>query len=269
VRDAQVAQRHGDVAHLGNPAGVADGVRLVREEGRHLGGRLEPEVVCFELEPAGRVEVVTRTHAKQDVVGLRLSLVDVVQVVGDDQWQANFRGQADELLVETSLLGQAMVLELQEETVPAENLAVLAGEPPRAIPVVDLEGPRDLAVQAGRKPDQALAVPGQMLAIDPRLVVVAVDVGIGHEPAQVEIAGPVLRQQDEVEGLGVGLALAIRHRPPGDVGLDADDGLDAPARRRLPERHSAIERAVVGQRQRIEALLRRRIDEVGDAAQPV
>ena len=269
VRDAQVAQRHRDVALLGNPARVADRLRLVREEGRHLGRRLEPEVVGFELQPAGRVEVVAGPHAQQDVVGLGLVLVDVVQVVGDDQRQANLRGQAEELLVEPSLLGQAVILELEEEAVLAEDLAVFAGQAPRALPVVDLEGARDFAVQAGGKPDQALAVPGQVLAVDAGLVVVAVDMGVGHEPAQVAVAGPVLGQQDEVEGLGVGLALLVGHRPPGDVGLDADDRLDALGRRRLVERDGAIERAVVGQGQRVEALLCGRIDEVGDAAQPV
>ena len=70
-------------------------------------------------------------------------------------------------------------------------------------------------------------MPGEVLAVDPGLVVVAVDVGVGDEAAEVLVAGPVLRQQDQVEGLGVGLALLVAHRPAGDVRLDADDRLDA------------------------------------------
>ena len=101
--------------------------------------------------------------------------------------------------------------------------ATRAGE----VPVVDLERLGDLAAEAGRQPDEPLAVPGEVLAVDPRLVVVAVDVGVGDEPAEVPVADVVLREEDQVEGLGVGLALLLGHRPAGDVRLDADDRLDA------------------------------------------
>ena len=104
----------------------------------------------------------------------------------------------------------------------------------------------DLAVEAGRQADQALRVPGEVLAVDARLVVVAVEVGVGDEAAQVPVAGPVLGQQDEVVGLGVGLALAVGHRASGDVGLDADDGLDLALLAGLVEGDRAVERAVVG-----------------------
>ncbi len=165
--------------------------------------------------------------AEQDVVRLGLVLADVVEVVGHDERQAGLRREAEQLLVEPPLVRHAVVLELQVEAVLAEDVAVLAGEVARQLPVLDLERLGDLARQARRQPDQALAVRGEMLAIDPRLVVVAVDVGVGDEPTQVPIADEVGRQQDQVEGLGVGLALLVGHRPAGDVGLDADDRLDA------------------------------------------
>ena len=109
----------------------------------------------------------------------------------------------------------------------------------------------------------------EVLAVDPRLVVVAVDVGVGDEPAQVPVADEVLGEQDQVEGLGVGLALLVGHRPAGDVGLDPDDRLDALGPRRLVEGDGAVERAVVGDRHRIHAQLRRRIDQLGDPAEAV
>ena len=108
-----------------------------------------------------------------------------------------------------------------------------------------------------------------MLAVDPGLVVVAVDVGVGDEPAEVPIADIVLREQDQVEGLGVGLALLLGHRPSGDVRLDADDRLDALRDAGLVERDGAVERAVVGDREAVEALGGRRIDEVRDAPEAV
>jgi hypothetical protein len=195
--------------------------------------------------------------------------VDVVEIVGHDERQAGLGREPQQLLVEPALLGHAVVLELEEEIARPEDVAVLAGDPPSQVPVVDLERLRDLPAQAGGQADQPLGVLREVLAIDARLVVVAVEVRVGDEPAQVLVAGPVLRQQDQVEGLRVGLALAVRHRPPGDVGLDPDDRLDPLLGRRLPERDGAVERAVVGQGEGVEALLLGRIDEVRDPTETV
>ena len=68
--------------------------------------------------------------------------MDVVEVVRDDERQADLRGEPEELLVEAALLGQAVVLELEEEAVRAEDVAVLAGDGPGEVPVLDLEGAR-------------------------------------------------------------------------------------------------------------------------------
>ena len=129
-----------------------------------------------------------------------------------------------------------------------EDVAVLAGQPPGGLPVVDLERLRDLTAEAGGEADQSLGVARQELPVDPRLVVVAVEVGVGQEPAQVLEADEVLREEDEVERLRVGLPLPVAHRSPGDAGLDADDRLDPLGLRSLVERDCAVEGAA-GQRQ--------------------
>ena len=200
---------------------------------------------------------------------LVLLLVHVVEIVGDDQRQPGLRGEAEQLLVEAALLGDAVVLQLEVEAVLAEDVGVLAGELAGELPVVHLERLGDLAAEAGGHPDQPLAVLGEVLAVDARLVVVAVDVGVGDQPAQVLVAGHVGREQDQVEGLAVGLALLVPHRPAGDVGLDADDRLDPRLGGRLVERDAAVERPVVRYGERIEPVLDARVDEVGDPAQPV
>ncbi len=202
---------------------------------------------------------------------MRLGLIapHVVQVVRGDEREADLRGEAEELLVEPPLLGQAVVLELEEEPVGAEDVAVLAGQLACELPVLDFERARNLAVEAGRQADQAFAVPGEVLAVDARLVVVAVDVRVRDKATQVQVAGPVLGEQDQVEGLGVGLALLVGHRAPRDVRLHADDRLDVPGAAGLVEGDRAVQRAVVGQRERIEALLGRRIDQLGDPAEAV
>ena len=258
-----------EVGHLGDAPRVRDRLGVVREERRHLGRRLHVEVVGVELHPVRRVEVVAGPDAEQDVVRLRLVLADVVEVVGHDQREAGLRRQAEQLLVEPVLVGHAVVLELEVEAVLPEDVAVLAGEVAGQLPVLDLERLGDLAGQARRQPDQPLAVPGEVLAIDARLVVVAVDVGVGDEPAQVPVADEVLGEEDQVEGLGVGLALLVGHRPAGDVRLDPDDRLDALRPRRLVEGDRAVQGAVVGDGHRIHAQLGRRVDQLRDPAEAV
>ena len=120
-----------------------------------------------EAHPVRRVEVAAGAHAEQHVVGLGLRFVDVVQVVGHDQRQARLRCQAQELLVEPALLGQAVVLELEVEAVLAEDVAILAGQLAGELPVVRLERLRDLAAEARAQADEPRAVPGEVVAIDP------------------------------------------------------------------------------------------------------
>ena len=69
--------------------------------------------------------------------------------------------------------------------------------------------------------------------------------------------------------LRVGLALAVGHRPPGDVRLDADDRLDPRGPAGLVEGDRAVQGAVVGQGQRVESVALGLFDQLGDAAQPV
>ena len=118
---------------------------------------------------------------------LGLVLADVVEVVGDDERQADLRGEAQELFVQPALLGQAVVLELQEEAVRAEDVLVLAGDVRASSQSSTSSALATSPPRHAREADQALAVPGEVLTVDARLVVVAVDVGIGDHPAEVLI----------------------------------------------------------------------------------
>ena len=100
-----------------------------------------------------------------------------MEVVSRDQREPDLRREPEQLLVEPGLLGKAVVLQLEEEVVRAEDVAVLAGDAFRKLPVVDLEGLRDFAAETRGQPDQALAVSSEVLTIDPRAVVVAIDDG--------------------------------------------------------------------------------------------
>jgi hypothetical protein len=61
-----------------------------------------------------------------------------------------------------------------------------------------LERLRDLAAEARRQPDQALAVVAQDLLVDPRVVVEALEVALRVQEREVLVADLVLREQDQV-----------------------------------------------------------------------
>ena len=137
------------------------------------------------------------------------------------------------------------------------------------VPVVELERLRDLAAETGGHPDQPLAVSGKVLVVDARLVVVPLQMCIGHEPAQVAVADEVRREEREVEGLGVNLAFLVPHGAARDVRLDPDDRLDALRPGGLVEGDRAVQRAVIGEGERVEPQPLGLVHEVADPAEPV
>ena len=180
---------------------------------------------------------------------MRIALVgaDVVQVICQHERQAHFGSEAEELLVQATLFGEAVILHFEEEAPLPKDFAVLPGEGARMLPVIHLQRTCDLAVQASRESDKALSVPRKMLVIGTWLVVEPIEMCIGHDAAEVAIARATGREGDEVERLLVGLPLFVAHAAAGDVRLDADDRLNPKLLCRLDELDRAVEGAVVGE----------------------
>ena len=180
---------------------------------------------------------------------MRIALIgtDVVQVVRQHEREADFGGETEELLVQTTLLGESVILHLEEEAPLSKDFAVLPGEGSRMLPVINLQRACDLAVQAARESDEALSVPRQMVVVGTWLVVEPVEMCVGHDAAEVAIAGGARCEGDEVEWLLVGLPLFVAHPTASDVRLDADDRLNPVLLCRLHKLHRAVEGAVVGE----------------------
>ena len=180
---------------------------------------------------------------------MRIALVgaDVVQVICQHERQAHFGSEAEELLVQATLFGEAVILHFEEEAPLPKDFAVLPSEGARMLPIIHLQRTCDLAVQASRESDKALSVPRKMLVIGTWLVVEPIEMCIGHDAAEVAIARATGREGDEVERLLVGLPLFVAHAAAGDVRLDADDRLNPKLLCRLDELDRAVEGAVVGE----------------------
>ena len=202
---------------------------------------------------------------------MRLSLLraDVMKIVRQDEWESNLRCELEELLVQSLLLWEAVILHLKVEAVFAEDVAVAPRKRTRMLPVINLKGTRDLAVQAAGESDQPLRILREVLKVDARLVVHAVEVRVGDETAEVAVARCVRGEQDEVKGLLVCLPLLVTHATTRNVGLHADDRLDPTLRRRLDKLHRPVEGAVVSNGDGVHAERLRLVHERIDLAHAV
>ena len=215
-----LAEAELDVAALGHLEGVVAGLGVVGEQVPHLGRGLEVELVALELEPLGVGQHGPGLDAEQDLVRGGVGLAGVVQVVGGQQGQAEVAGQRDQFRVDPALLGQAVVVQLDEVVAGPEQVAELGQGRRRPLAVALEQALVDLGAEAAGGGDQPLAVALEQLPVHAGLVEVALQRGRRDQPQQVGVAGLVLGQQGQVAvGLGDVAALLLEPGAGGQVGL--------------------------------------------------
>ena len=144
----------------------------------------------------------------------------VMDVVRDDTGQAELVGQARGLGDEPVVLGQEVVLKLEDEagrdraTAPgsspaairvmavcaasAKQAGVAFGDQPGPSSIAHPQPPGEFAVATSGQRDEALGVVGQKGLAEPRHALRAGQVGPADQAAQTPVAGGVPSQQDEV-----------------------------------------------------------------------
>ncbi len=183
-----------------------------------------------------------------------------VGVVVADQWQREFPGQLLEERIDPLLL-RDMALQLDIEArvallVGAEGLGVPASLGQRRLPVllvggagVELEVVGDRASEMPVDCDQAVAPLGKRRLVHARLVVEAVDIGVGAELEEIAPALIVLGEQHQMESaVGDSRRRSIATVSGRDIRLDAEDRLDPGVLRGADKLHRAVQIAVVGDR---------------------
>ena len=176
-----------------------------------------------------------------------------MKIVRQDERESNLRCELEELLVQSLLLWEAVILHLKVEAILAEDVAVTPRKRTRMLPVINLKGTRNLTVQAAGESDQALRVSRQMLKVNAWLVVHAVKVRVGDQTTEVAVARGARGKEDKVERLLIRLPLFIGHAATSHVGLYANDRLDPALGGRLDELNRPVERAVIGNRNGVHA----------------
>ena len=111
--------------------------------------------------------------------------VRVVRVVRRDERDVLAPRQLNQLGVEPALIVDPVLLDLDEEVPVAQDGPIAVGGLRRALLVALAQALQDLAPEAGRGADEPLRVLRQQLLVDPRLVVVAVEVRGGRQGQEV------------------------------------------------------------------------------------
>ena len=251
-----------DVAAFGDPQRVVARTWNLAEQIPHLGRRLYVVVVAFELKPVGIAHKRCGLHTQQSVVGLVIVGVGVVGVVGRYQWRTQVVRNLDQLGVRLALRCNAVILDLNKHIVTAEDVLQLACFTAGACFVAVEQRLQYVSAQTAGGSDNTFAVLVQEIPVDPRFVVVPLEVGPARELDQVLVALLVLSQQAQVVIQLARIGLATRVVEPaatlwafaamvvGHVGLGADNRLDPSTLTRLVEVQNAIHVAVVGHRHR-------------------
>ena len=260
------ARRQVDVDAIGDPHRVGQRVRELGEDLRHRFRRLQEELIAVIAQPIDVVHRLAGADAEQDVVRLVVVLAQVVHVVGAHHRQAEVAGDAGQAAVHDLLLVEALVLQLEEEVVGAEDVAVRRRRGAGLLQPILVDAFGDLALETARQADEALAVLREQVLVDARLVVEAFRVAGRDQLDQVVEAFVGLGQQHQVVGRlarrpALGAAIARR-----DVDLAAEDRLDALLPRVVVEGDRREHVAVLGDGERGHAQLLRLVEQLLDAA---
>jgi len=109
----------------------------------------------------------------------------------------------------------------------------------------------------------------QEVAVYPRPIIKALELGCGLDLHEIVIAGLIFGKQDEVGGLGIQLGILLIHAPGRDIDLAAEDGLDPSLFGRVIEMKDSEHDAMIGQCQRRHAHLSGGTGQIFDLAQTV
>ena len=185
------------------PAHCRIGLGFGRREGRQLGRRLQ---VVLGVRPAQVGALVERAAVADGDEHVRQFMVvppRVVDIVRDDDRQAQLGGEPGRLGDEPVVIRQQVVLEFQEDAgAEARDRRVgrrmVSGGGGRARAIAGQQPPRDLRMAAARQRDEPVGVALQERVRVARHALRAGQVRRAHEPAQAAIARRIPGEQDEM-----------------------------------------------------------------------
>ena len=173
------------LASLRDEQRVVAGLGVIAEELAHLGGSLDVVAVAVELESVGIVERGSGLHAQEGLVSVGLVLVRVVRVIGRDERDVEVLREADEVGHHAPLDRQAVVHDLGEVVLLAEDVLELRSGRTSGVVLPQAQTCLHLSRRAAGRRDESLAVRLQQLPIHARLEVVPLHARQRAQPEEV------------------------------------------------------------------------------------
>ena len=256
-----------DVAALRDLPGAIDGVFQFAEQRHHFVAGLQIEIGMIPVHAVGVGHGLPRLNAHQNFVRAGVFAAQIMRVVGSDQRDACFDGEAVHLRDETLVLLEPVILDFEKEIFFSEDVAIGIREAAGVVVFFGEDGFVEIAAQAGGEADQAFRVGGEEILIDARLVVKPFEEGRRNHLDQVLVAFLVFAKQDEMVvavAVDAGLVPLL-----GDVHFAADDRINPLRFSRVVEADRAEEIAVIRHRDRGHFLLGDDLHELIDFARAV
>ena len=197
MREARPAELDLDEARSAIQSVLSQASGSSENSAPHLGGRLQVVLFAVELEP---VRVVTRRpglHAKEGVVSFGVRAAAVMAVVRRHERGVEGAGDLDELWVRAALIGEPVILQLDEELSRPKMSCRRPASSERSRRVVPQQ-------RLQRRPHQG----NRSLRSDPRGALEQLPVDSGLVVVTLEVCGR--RQLDKVAIAGVVSARRVR-----------------------------------------------------------
>ena len=220
---------------------------IVLKQRLHLLLRAEIKVLGLIAHPVLVVQRPSGLDAEQNIMGIRVCLMNIVGVIGADHGKPRLLVNPEQALVDDCLVPDAVILQLQIEVVRAEDVGQFQGVGLGVFvfPVPQHSG--NLSGKAGREGNEAAAVLPQKVQVNPGLDIKALRPGHGYHIGEIAVSLLILTQQNHVAALRIKFMNLVKPGPPlgGHIDLTADDGLDALGQTGAIKINDAIHNAVV------------------------
>ena len=231
---------------VGNLLRPRDGMFEAGEDGVHLFGRADEELIGIHLHPLGVGSLDLCVHAQQHIVHRGIGLIEVVRIVRRHQRQSHPVRKVHCHVHALFLDGEARVLNLHVQPV-AKHAAVPRRQFLGLVHLPLQQHLRQLARRAAGQQDDPLAVCFQQFLVDARLVIKALQERRRRQLDEVLKPNAVHRQQRQViaglfDARRPGL---VKPRTGSDVRLQTQHRIDALVSALVVELERPIQIAVI------------------------
>jgi len=267
-RVMQLAELNLQIAFLGDLQRVLHRLGHFVEQRFHLLRRAQVKLLRHIAHPLGVTEQALRADADERIVGVRVAFLDVMHVVGCNEFQTELFGPLNQVAIDVDLLRNRVVLQFEVKIFRAERLLEPVHRGARFVQLPALNQVRNFAGETAGERDEPLFVLRQDFLVDARLVVIALQMRRRGKFDKIPVTDLIFRQQHEmmVNVPAAARRLLVEAAAGSDIDLTANNRFDAFVSGGLVKINRAAEHAVIGDRERRESQLVRFVDQPVEAA---